>query len=167
MYLSLQPGIYLFFGSRDLNQAGLNKPHHSANMAWHWFLAVQNRSVGDLVPWSVGWAPLTIRVTTTLQSDPRNLWPLRHLIRVIMRHDLTNKKTMTKTNTKTKTMTFKKHNQRAILEPCDLLYKWSEWWGHMTWPSKRQLLRQWQRQRQRQRQWQRHIHLENTFKEQS
>ena len=37
------------------------------------FLAVQNSSIGDLVPWSVGWAPLTIRVFTTLQSDPRDL----------------------------------------------------------------------------------------------
>ena len=46
------------------------KPHHIANMSWHWFSAVQNRSVGDLVPWSVGWAPLTIRVTTTIQSIP-------------------------------------------------------------------------------------------------
>ena len=27
--------------------------------------------------------PLTIRVFTTLQSDPRDLWPLRHLIRQI------------------------------------------------------------------------------------
>ena len=34
------------------------------------FLAVQNSSIGDLVPWSVGLAILTIRVFTTLQSDP-------------------------------------------------------------------------------------------------
>ena len=33
--------------------------------------------------------PLTIRVFTTLQSEPRDLWPLRHLIRVMRRHDLT------------------------------------------------------------------------------
>ena len=32
-------------------------------------------------------APLTIRVFTTLQRDPRDLWPLRHLIRVMRRHD--------------------------------------------------------------------------------
>ena len=48
---------------------------------------------------------------------------MRHLIRVMRRHDLTNKKTMTKTITKTKTMTktntFKEHLQRAILETCD------------------------------------------------
>ena len=34
------------------------------------FLAVQNSSIGDLVPCLVGRAPLTIRVFTTLQSDP-------------------------------------------------------------------------------------------------
>ena len=34
---------------------------------------------------------LTIRVFTTLQSEPRDLWPLRHLIRVMRRHDLTKK----------------------------------------------------------------------------
>ena len=39
------------------------------------------------------------------KSDPRDLWPLRHLIRVMRGHDLTNKNKMTKTNTKTKTMT--------------------------------------------------------------
>ena len=76
--------------------------------------------------------------------------------------DLTNKKTMTKTNTKTKTMTktntFREHLQRAILETCDLWDIWSDWWGDMNWPKKRQ----WQRQWQRQRQWQKQIHLENT-----
>ena len=41
--------------------------------------------------WSVPWAPLTIRQFTTLQSDPGDLWPLRHLIRVMRRHDLTKK----------------------------------------------------------------------------
>ena len=61
------------------------------------FLTVQNSSIGDLVPWLVGWSvgplPLTIRVFTTLQSEPRDLWPLRHLIRVMRRHDLTKKST--------------------------------------------------------------------------
>ena len=41
------------------------------------FLAVQNSSIGDLVPCSIGrslgWAPLTIRVFTTLHSDPKRL----------------------------------------------------------------------------------------------
>ena len=49
---------------------------------------------------------------------------MRHLIRVMRRHDMTKKKTMTKTNTKTKTMTktntFKEHLQIAILETCDI-----------------------------------------------
>ena len=43
------------------------------------------------VPCLLGPAPLTIRVFKTLQSDPRDLWPLRHLIRVMRRHDLTKK----------------------------------------------------------------------------
>ena len=42
---------------------------------------------------SLGWAPLTIRVFTALQSDPRDLWPQRHLIRVMRRHDLTKEST--------------------------------------------------------------------------
>ena len=102
-------------------------------------------------------------------SDPRDFWHLRHLIRVMRRHDLAKKKTMTKTQTKTKTKTmtetntFREHLQRAILETSDIWDTWSEWWGDTTWPKKRQ----WQRQIQRQRQWQRQIHLENTFKERS
>ena len=45
---------------------------------------------------------------------------------------------------------------RVTLEHCDLWDIWSEWWGDMTWPTKRQLQRQ--RQIQRQWQWQRQIH---------
>ena len=45
---------------------------------------------------------------------------------------------------------------RVILEHCDLWDIWSEWWGDMTWPTKRrwkrQRQRQWQRQIQRQKQ---------------
>ena len=52
--------------------------------------------------------------------------------------------------------------QRATQETCDLWYIWSEWWGDMTWPAKRQ----WHRQRQRQIQWKRQRHLEKTIKEQ-
>jgi len=74
---------------------------------------------------------------TQWQSDPRGLWPLRHLIRVMRGHDLTNKKTITKTKTKTKTNTFRKHLQRATLETCDLWDIWSEWWRDMTWPKKK------------------------------
>ena len=55
------------------------------------FLAVQNTSIGDLVTDSVtDW--LRVLLLLTLQSDPRDLWPLRHLIRVMKRHDLTEKR---------------------------------------------------------------------------
>ena len=66
-------------------------PWHTNHLQTCIVLAVQNSSIGDLVTWSLGTAPLTIRVFTTLQSDPRDLWPWRHLIRVMMRHDLTKK----------------------------------------------------------------------------
>ena len=36
-------------------------------------------------------APIAIRVFATLQSDPRKLWPLRHLILEMRRHDLIKK----------------------------------------------------------------------------
>ena len=49
------------------------------------FLAVQNSSIGLIVGPLVGLTPLIIRAFTTLQSDPRDLWPLRHLIRQIFR----------------------------------------------------------------------------------
>ena len=59
---------------------------------------------------------------TCSKSDSRDLGPLRHLIKVMRRHDLTKKKTMTKTNTMTmtKTNTFREHLQTVILETCDL-----------------------------------------------
>ena len=50
-----------------------------------------NRWPCPLVGWYLGLTPLTIRQFTTLQSDLRDLWPLRHLIRVMRRHDLTKK----------------------------------------------------------------------------
>ena len=37
------------------------------------------------------------------ERHPRPLWPLRHLIRVMRKHDPTNKRTTTKTNTMTNT----------------------------------------------------------------
>ena len=51
--------------------------------------------------------------------SPSNLWdfwPLRHLIRAMRKHDLTNKKTTTKTKTNTMTMTntFREHPQWGI-----------------------------------------------------
>ena len=56
------------------------------------------------------------------RSDPGDFLPLRHLIRVMRRQDLTKKLIVTKTNTKTKTMrnTFREHLQGAILGTCDL-----------------------------------------------
>ena len=51
------------------------------------FLAVQNSSIGLIVPP----APLRVLLLLTLQTEPRDLWPLRHLIRVMNRHDLTEK----------------------------------------------------------------------------
>ena len=49
---------------------------------------------------------------------------MRHLIRVMRRHDLTNKKTMTKTmtmtKTKTMTKTLRERPQRVIPETYDL-----------------------------------------------
>ena len=58
---------------------------------------------------------------THAKSNSRDLLPLRHMIRVMRRHDLTKKKTMTKTNTKTmtKTYTLREHMQRVILETSD------------------------------------------------
>ena len=52
------------------------------------FLTVQNSSIiGDLVPhWLIDWLFYFWRT----KSDPRGLWPLRHLIRVMRRHDLNN-----------------------------------------------------------------------------
>ena len=49
----------------------------------------------------------------------------------------TNTETKTKTKTMTKTNTFKEHLQWAILETCDLWDIWSEWWGDMTRPKKK------------------------------
>ena len=99
------------------------------------FLAVQNSSIGDLVTHQ-----LTHFTDWYTKSNPRDLWPLRHLIGVIRRHELTKKKTMTKTKTETKTMTktntFREHLQRATLDTFDLWDIWSEQWRDMTWPKK-------------------------------
>ena len=42
----------------------------------------------SLTHWLTHW--LRVLLLLTLQSDPRDLWPLRHLIRMIRKHDLTN-----------------------------------------------------------------------------
>ena len=56
------------------------------------FLAVQNSSIGDLVTHSLTHSltdSLRVLLLLTSKSDPRDLWPLRHLIRVMRRHDPT------------------------------------------------------------------------------
>ena len=88
---------------------------------------------------------LLFDIQTPSKSDPRALWPFRHLIRVMRGHGATNKKTITKTKTMTKTSTLRQRLSRAILETCDIWDIWSGWWGDMTWPTKKR----WQRQRQR------------------
>ena len=95
-----------------------------------------------------------------LKSDSRDLWPLRHLIRVMRRHNMTidQPKDKDKDNewwgdmtlpklTMTMTMTFREHPQRATLETCDLS-------DDEKWPDQNWL-------------WQWPWHLENTIKEPS
>ena len=69
------------------------------------FLAVQNSSIGDLVTHSLGQSGSLQSVSHWryfyfwhIKSDPRDLWPLRHLIRVIRKHDLTTKITYLPSN---------------------------------------------------------------------
>ena len=54
-------------------------PNIWTSYTWSIFLAIQNSSIGDLVT--------DFRHTN---SDPRDLWPLRHLFRVRRKQDLTN-----------------------------------------------------------------------------
>ena len=54
------------------------------------------------------------------QQDPSHLWPLRHILGVMKKHDRTNKKTTTNTKTMTMTSTFREHLQRAIFVTCDI-----------------------------------------------
>ena len=59
------------------------------NLICRIFLAVHNSSKGDLVTHSLThWGYFYFWHT---KSGPRDLWPLRHLIRVMRRHDLTEK----------------------------------------------------------------------------
>ena len=51
------------------------------------------------------------------------------------------------------TNTFREHLQRAIFDTFELWDIWSEWWGNMTWPTKRQQRRQTQWQWQKFRVW--------------
>ena len=52
----------------------------------------------------------------------------------------------------------REHIQIVVEETCDFRDIWSEWWGDMTWPTKRQLLKQWKGQSQKEvdRPWHRH-----------
>ena len=117
---------------------------HKTQLANLWiFLAVQTFVWDSSIP-----TPVTTYIQTdkgfyflTLQSNPRDLWPLRHLIRVMRRHDLTKKITHLPTYLPTYPPTHLptsvgEHPQGAILETCDLWDICSEWWGDMTWAKK-------------------------------
>ena len=82
---------------------------------------------------------LTVLLLLKLQSDPRDLWPLRHLFRVMRRHHMTKKNWQTKTKTKTKT--FWEHLLRAIREMsslCPQEISWSSGMHNPKHPSSRQ-----------------------------
>ena len=53
------------------------------------FLAVQNSSIRDLVTQSLNDSLTQDFTNWHSKSDPRDLWPLRHLIRMMEKHDLT------------------------------------------------------------------------------
>ena len=83
-----------------------------------YFLTVQNSSIGNLVTHWVGqWVSEWVTLILTLQSDPRDFWPLRHLIRV-MRHDLTRKKDKDKD---------KQKEQWLTCDIWDTDYNWDNW----------------------------------------
>ena len=131
------------------------------------FLAVQTRVWDSSLP-----TPVTHSLTHSLQtykdlllfdiqSDPRAMWPFRHLIRVMRRYDLTKKRQWQRQRQRQwqihSESTFKERFQRivtfATFDQSDL----------ETLPDQKERQLQWQIQRQRQRQ----IHLESTLKEQS
>ena len=71
----------------------LLKPKNAKNSplssAFSHIFSVQNISIGDLITdWLSHWQYFYFWDT---KSDPRDVWPLRHLIRVMRRHDLTKK----------------------------------------------------------------------------
>ena len=79
--------ILVVFGIDGFGWNGLKRSHkYACSSEWadlSPFFSCPEQLKGDLVPWSVCLTELTIRVFTRLQSDPRDLWPLRHLIRQI------------------------------------------------------------------------------------
>ena len=105
------------------------------------FLAVPRQLYRWPCHWLTNWLTTRHCWKTLPYSTLRDLWPMRHVMIVMMRHDLATKNTMTMTNTKTKTTTmtktFIKQHQRAKIETCDHWDIGSEWWGDMTWPTKK------------------------------
>ena len=86
----------------------------------HWYLKLMGPICCFLLACSFGWAPPTIRVFETLQSGSRDLSPLRHLIRVMRKHDLTN--FSQKMSCKKKEI-FIEHFQNIYWKLCMLLLK--------------------------------------------
>ena len=85
-------------GEFDLHKAGIHQRlvlcilhiREATEPQNGWFLAVQNSSIVDLVThWVTDW--LTHFYFCHTKSNPRDLRPLRHLISVMRRHDLTEK----------------------------------------------------------------------------
>ena len=56
-----------------------------------------------------------------------------HFLKLLRRHDMTNKKKMTIAMTKL----FREHPQSDTRETCDLWDIWSKWQRNMTWPTTR------------------------------
>ena len=124
----MDPGCRLF-GPWSFHSEGLEMLRLCLN-----FLAVPRQLYRWPCHWLTDWLTkyYTLLKNTIIQhSSLRDLWPLRHVMRVMRRHDLNNKKTMTKTmtmtKTKTTTKTFREHPQRLILETYDFWDIWSEW----------------------------------------
>ena len=99
------------------------------------FLSVQtgseDSSIGDpvihlLSEWVTFWFWNT-------QQDPSHLWPLRHILGVMKKHDLTNKKTTTNTKTMMMTSTLREHSKS------NLCYLWHLLRLHdkKTWPDQK------------------------------
>ena len=75
-------GLWLWSWPEERKAKRTNTLHWNVNITLKPFLAVHNSLIGLIVRPSLCLLPLTIRVFTTLQSDPRDLWPLKHLISI-------------------------------------------------------------------------------------